>query len=63
MAGEKETVSVEVQEDALIFLSEMAKKYEMPDRDKALRALLDYAMQDGDAEAIFGEIRCLRCED
>ena len=35
MSGDKVSVSVEVQDDALTFLSEMAEKYEMPDRDKA----------------------------
>lgn len=63
MAGDKMTISFEVQADAEAYLDEMAEKYEMPDKDKALRALLDYAMQDGDADVIFGEIRCLRCED
>jgi len=63
MAGDKIRVSLEMQEDSEIFLEEMAKKYDLPSRDKALRVLLDYAMQDGDADVIFGEIRCLRCED
>jgi hypothetical protein len=63
MAGDKVTLSFEIQSDAEAFLEEMAAKYEMPDRDKALRALLDYAIQDGDQDEIFGEIRCLRCDD
>jgi len=63
MAGDKVSVSFEIQPDAQAFLEEMAGKYDMPDRNKALRALIDYAMQDGDADEIFGEIRCLRCED
>jgi hypothetical protein len=63
MAGDKVILTFEIQSDAETFLEEMAAKYEMPDRDKALRALLDYAIQDGDADEIFGEIRCLRCDD
>ncbi|MCA8927789.1 MAG: hypothetical protein KDC18_06940 [Alphaproteobacteria bacterium] len=63
MAGDKVSISFEIQEDAVAFLTQMAEKYDLPDRDKALRVLVDYAMQDGDAEVIFGEVRCLRCED
>ena len=63
MAGDKVSISFEIQPDAQAFLDEMVGKYDLPDRGKALRALIDYAMEDGDPEVIFSEIRCLRCED
>jgi hypothetical protein len=63
MAGDNVPLSLEIQADALTYLDEMMEKHDMPDRGKAICALLDYAIQDGDPEVIFGEIRCLRCED
>jgi len=62
MAGDKIKLEFEIQSDAQTYLDEMATKYDMPDRNKTLRALLDYAIQDGDPDVIFGEIRCLRCD-
>ena len=44
------------------YLSEMAKKYRLEDESKALRCLIDYAMDTNDAEtAIFQQVRCLDC--
>jgi hypothetical protein len=63
MAGDKVTLLLEIQSDPLTYLDEMMEKHDMPDRGKAIRALHDYAVQDGDPEVIFGEIRCLRYED
>ena len=61
MGGFKTTESFEVNEQHVTWLDEMAKKHDLPDRDKALRALLDYAMTDGDEEDIFTKIRCHQC--
>ncbi|HKK28838.1 MAG TPA: hypothetical protein VKA18_00395 [Alphaproteobacteria bacterium] len=63
MAGDKVKIAFEAQSDAETYLDEMVRKYDLSDRDKALRCLLDYAIQDGNSDEIFGEIRCLRCED
>jgi hypothetical protein len=63
MAGDKVKAEFEIQSDAEAFLSSVVEKYDLPDRDKAIRILLDYAMNEGDRDAIFGEVRCLRCED
>ncbi len=61
MAGLKETVSFEIQADAVRMLNAAAEKYNLRDAGKALRCLIDYAAQDGDWDQIFGEVRCLRC--
>lgn len=61
MAGVKEQTSFSVQADLLGMLEEAARKYNLPDRDKALRCVLDYVATDGDWDEIFSKIRCLRC--
>lgn len=61
MAGDKTEERFEINEDHLTFLEEMADAYDLPNASKALRVLLDYAMEDGDQEEIFSKIRCLRC--
>ena len=61
MSGIKQSVSFEIQEDALRMLQAAAEKYNLPDASKALRCLLDYAATDGDWDTIFSEVRCVRC--
>jgi hypothetical protein len=44
------------------YLAEMAKKYRLDDEAKALRCLINYAIEKKDQEAdIFKEIRCQDC--
>jgi len=61
MAGLKESVSMELQADAVRMLNAAAEKYNLADAGKALRCLIDYAAQDGDWDKIFAEVRFLRC--
>lgn len=61
MAGIKEQTSFNVQADLLAMLDEAARRYNLPDRDKALRCILDYVATDADWDVIFTKIRCLRC--
>ena len=63
MAGKKNPVTFEVQADAVQMLEYAAKKYGLPNKDKALRCLLDYLAKDADWNQIFTLIRCLRCKD
>lgn len=63
MAGEKNTEEFEINEDQLDWLEDMATKYELTDRDKALRIVLDHAMQEADEEPLFTKIRCHHCDD
>ncbi len=54
------TVSLETAK--VKFLEEMATKHGLPDVDKAVRCLVDYARDNPDRHAtIFGEIRCHDC--
>ncbi len=61
MAGDKIERNVMLSDEQIEFLEEMAKQYDLPDVDKVLRVLIDYAIEDGDQEEIFEQIRCLRC--
>jgi len=54
--------TVELKEKQLEYIDEMAKKYNLPDRSKALRCLIAFAMEHSDHEnTIFAEIRCANC--
>lgn len=57
----KVDVSYQVQPDQQKWLEDMAAAHNLPDADKALRCLLDFAMEDGDPKAIFETIRCRHC--
>ena len=36
-------------------------KYQLGDKSKALRCILDYVATDADCEEVFRQIRCIRC--
>ena len=61
MAGLKQPVPFEIQQDAVRMLEAAVEKYQLRSVDKALRCILDYVATDGDWDDIFGEIRCIRC--
>ena len=51
-----------LKESQLEYLDEMIKKHDLPDRSKALRCLITFAMQETEQEAsIFTKIRCANC--
>ncbi|MEQ8791745.1 MAG: hypothetical protein RIC55_36115 [Pirellulaceae bacterium] len=53
---------ITLKERQLTYLKEMAQKYGLGDESKALRCLVNYALEKKDAEAdIFKQIRCLDC--
>ena len=61
----KITISVEVEDEdeQADWLTENSVEYGLSDQSKALRVLLDYAIQDVDAELIFSDdnSRCRFC--
>ncbi len=62
MAGVKQPVSFDVQQDALNMLEAAAQKYGLQDKSKALRVLIDYAASNQDQwDEIFGAVHCMRC--
>jgi hypothetical protein len=51
-----------LKERQLNYLKEMAQKYGLADESKALRCLVDFAIEKKDAQDdIFQQIRCLDC--
>jgi hypothetical protein len=59
----KISISVEVEDEQADWLTENSVEYGLSDQSKALRVLLDYAIQDVDAELIFSDdnSRCRFC--
>ncbi|MBT3791489.1 MAG: hypothetical protein HN658_05170 [Rhodospirillales bacterium] len=63
MAGIKVKIDWEVRDYHINFLKDMAAKYNIPDEAKAMRVLLDYALQDSDLDEVFEKknMRCISC--
>ena len=62
MGGANTQYTAELKERQIAFLKEMAAKHNLPDESKALRCLLDYAIeQAGTQDDIFKKIHCLGC--
>jgi len=61
MQKNKMDITFTIEEDQKDWLDAMANGYQLPDASKALRVLLDYAMEDGNRDEIFKKVRCLRC--
>ncbi len=59
---EKKEVSFEIYSDSEKMLDQIVDIYDLPDKSKALRCLLDYAQEkDSDWNDMFATIRCNRC--
>ena len=59
---DKIDVKFEIYSDTDKMLEENTNKYELPDKSKALRCLLDYVEEKEDAwDEIFATVRCNRC--
>ena len=61
MAGKKVAVEFDVQEDLVKMLEYASDKYQLGDKSKALRCILDYVATDADWEEVFKQILCIRC--
>ena len=56
------STTVQLKQRHLDYLAEIAEKYSLPDADKSLRCLIDFAIEKRDLEqSIYGEIRCCDC--
>ena len=59
---DKIDVKFEIYSDTDKMLEEITNKYELPDKSKALRCLLDYVEEKEDEwDEIFATVRCNRC--
>ena len=60
--SEKKDVSFEIYSDSEKMLEQIVDKYDLPDKSKALRCLLDYVEEkESDWDDMFATIRCNRC--
>ena len=59
----KVSISIEVEDEQADWLTENAVEYGLTDQSKALRVLLDYAIQDVESDLIFSDdnSRCRFC--
>jgi hypothetical protein len=60
MPKPKMPVTYIVEADHVTFLCQMTEGFDLPDESKALRVLIEYALQDGDLYQIFAaeNMRC-----
>ncbi|MCG8447950.1 MAG: hypothetical protein MI725_00025 [Pirellulales bacterium] len=60
--AENVSETLELKASQLEYLDKMMSKYDLPDRSKALRCLITFAIQEAEHEAsIFTKIRCANC--
>lgn len=58
----KKDVSFEIYLDSEKMLDQITDKYDLPDKSKTLRCLLDYLEEkESDWDDIFATVRCNRC--
>ena len=60
--SEKKDVSFEIYSDSEKMLEQITDKYDLPDKSKALRCLMDYVEEkESDWDDMFATVRCNRC--
>ncbi len=60
--SEKKDVSFEIYSDSEKMLEQITDKYDLSDKSKTLRCLLDYVEEkESDWDDIFATVRCNRC--
>ena len=60
--SEKKDVSFEIYDDSEKMLDQIVDKYDLPDKSKALRCLMDYVEEkESEWDEMFATTRCNRC--
>ena len=60
--SEKKEISFDIYSDSEEMLEQIVDKYDLPDKSKALRCLMDYVEEkESDWDEMFATIRCNRC--
>ena len=61
--SEKKDVSFEIYGDSEKMLDQIVDKYDLPDKSKALRCLMDYVEEkESDWDDMFATVRCNKCD-
>ena len=60
--SQKKDVSFEIYDDSEKMLDQIVDKYDLPDKSKALRCILDYVEEnESNWDDMFTTVRCNRC--
>ena len=60
--SEKKEMSFEIYSNSDEMLEQIVDKYDLPDKSKALRCLMDYVDEkESEGDEMFATIRCNRC--
>ena len=60
--SEKKEIAFEIYSDSEEMLEQIVDKYDLPDKSKALRCLMDYVEEkETEWDEMFATIRCNRC--
>ena len=60
--SEKKDVSFEIYSDSEKMLEQITDKYNLPDKSKALRCILDYVEEnESNWDDMFATVKCNRC--
>ena len=63
MAGEKQTIEIELNNDHVAFMQIMKEEYNIRTESKVMRIIMDFLQENTDVhDTVFNQIRCLRCE-
>jgi len=63
MAGEKQTIEIELHPDQVTFISAMKNDYHIASESKVMRIIMDYLQDNKDVhDTVFKQWRCLRCD-
>ena len=60
--SKKKDVSFEIYDDSEKMLDQIVDKYDLPDKSKAIRCLMDYIEEnESNWDDMFATVRCNRC--
>ena len=60
--SEKKEIAFEIYSDSEEMLKQIVDKYDLPDKSKALRCLMDHIEEkESDWDDMFATVRCNRC--
>ena len=63
MAGEKQTIESELNNDHMTFMRIVKDEYNISTESKVMRIIMDYLQENKDVhDTVFKQIRCLRCD-
>jgi hypothetical protein len=63
MAGEKQTIEIDLNPDQIAFIGVMKDAYNIESESKVMRIIMDYLQSTKDIhDTVFKQWRCLRCD-